>query len=614
MATKNFNWLAPPAQVTGESATPAAGGSLAAGTTYYYRVVAVVCDSSDTDVTEQSQKNLYGQPCAEVSATTDATNKTINLSWTAVSGATGYLVFRSTVSDSYGGTKRFKRLSDGNAIHLTLTTTSMADDGSYGFTASNLLCMMPTGSPTIDGLDFTTNYGGTLQMNGGDSGDPITFSDIYDWMVANVTGYQNYIYSDYHTFSILFGLDFSYNNLATYFKDTNKVLKVTKKIVFENSQSGSHIQFGDIDATSGEPTNGVTFVHFGSRVAINAFDANVYVYNADLRSMRGESYWENGENGNLLGAQYWDIGNVADARDITITNFTYSRIYQNVPVKGVTYFVNLVETNTASQQLLWKLSALQGFNGSYGAVGSFILDECTVYGSGSNFLFGVRNNNATPQVYNIINPTAPNCSDTDGIPDVFRWNGTTDASSLNIYYSILLKIQDRRLNGISGAAITITDGNGDPAVDFSGVDITELQTDSDGFTYVESINITAVTSNTISDSSKSWTTDEWKGRNVHINETGEIYKVASNTATQLTFTEDIFTTPSTSTGAGVIPWVLRRSAVHTPSGANTDSDITNYGDYILMVDSSGYVSHHAEMKINSSVDLKVVLRARHYPR
>jgi len=68
-------------------ATAATGGSLAIDT-YYYVVTAV----SEKGETVQS---------SEVSATTDGTKKTIELTWATVPGARAYKVYRSTTSLSY---------------------------------------------------------------------------------------------------------------------------------------------------------------------------------------------------------------------------------------------------------------------------------------------------------------------------------------------------------------------------------------------------------------------------------------------------------------------------------------------------------------------------------
>jgi hypothetical protein len=75
---------APPAS---PAAAVAAGGTLAVGT-YYYVVTAIVGGVETTQ-------------SAQVTATTTAGNQTINVTWSAVAGASGYKVYRTTTSGSY---------------------------------------------------------------------------------------------------------------------------------------------------------------------------------------------------------------------------------------------------------------------------------------------------------------------------------------------------------------------------------------------------------------------------------------------------------------------------------------------------------------------------------
>jgi phage gp36-like protein len=94
------------------SATASSGGSLTADTTYYYVVTAY----SEKGETVQS---------SEVNATTTSVNKKITVSWTSVSGAKIYKVYRSTTTNSYT-----------TPCFLAQTTsTSYADSGSVTLTA-----------------------------------------------------------------------------------------------------------------------------------------------------------------------------------------------------------------------------------------------------------------------------------------------------------------------------------------------------------------------------------------------------------------------------------------------------------------------------------------------
>jgi len=90
------------------TATLASGGTLVLGQAYYYVITAMV---SGTETTQSP----------EVSATpVTAGTQTINLTWAAVSGASGYRVYRSTTSGSYGasslvGSPAAASFSDGGA-------------------------------------------------------------------------------------------------------------------------------------------------------------------------------------------------------------------------------------------------------------------------------------------------------------------------------------------------------------------------------------------------------------------------------------------------------------------------------------------------------------------
>ena len=83
-------------------ATPQAGGSLAASTRYYYRILA----QNSTSVYYMPAWLLRSAWSPEQYFDTDATNKQAAITWDAVAGATGYVVILSTVSGDYTGSKR----------------------------------------------------------------------------------------------------------------------------------------------------------------------------------------------------------------------------------------------------------------------------------------------------------------------------------------------------------------------------------------------------------------------------------------------------------------------------------------------------------------------------
>jgi len=135
-------------------ATPQSGGSLAASTTYHYRV-AVVTDEGETCA------------CASFSGATTDVNKKLALSWNKVAGAKasgGYRIYRNT-SDAWGS---------GSLFLLAVSTNSYTDDGSVSpgaglpvtFT-SDRVTALPENIPSLTAqVNIPGKEGGDLQYLG----------------------------------------------------------------------------------------------------------------------------------------------------------------------------------------------------------------------------------------------------------------------------------------------------------------------------------------------------------------------------------------------------------------------------------------------------------------
>jgi len=122
--------LSPPSNLS--VATSSSSGSCATGTTYYYRVTAV-----------NSNGETLG--CTEASTSTGDSATALDVSWSAVAGATGYKVYRATSS-----------ISNGDSVTLvdnaTKTTTSFTDDCSGDGTGT-----IPSSNTTGGNLAVNTN-------------------------------------------------------------------------------------------------------------------------------------------------------------------------------------------------------------------------------------------------------------------------------------------------------------------------------------------------------------------------------------------------------------------------------------------------------------------------
>lgn len=153
------------------------GGSLAANTTYYYCVVAV--GGANTILSPQ---HYFESPRSNiVSITTTATQKTVNLSWTAptitqsgvLNTATyqhdNYAVLRSTNIADLQGKEKVAILINTTYTNITTTTNSLVDDGVTPGTASgtkSYFWYRPHGCPKI-------------HITGFSSTTPCTMNDLY---------------------------------------------------------------------------------------------------------------------------------------------------------------------------------------------------------------------------------------------------------------------------------------------------------------------------------------------------------------------------------------------------------------------------------------------------
>jgi hypothetical protein len=161
-----FADMTKPASITG---TPVTGGTLAASTTYYYRVIG-------TREAGTSQNYWVGKTKSsdEFSATTDATNRSVQISFTqpAGEGVISYRIFRSTTA---GGTLN-------NAVACL---TFLPRDVTYR--SGTTITFVDTGYTANGGntyLNVDTDPHGVLTVTNSSTGDRISIVDIYNADVA----------------------------------------------------------------------------------------------------------------------------------------------------------------------------------------------------------------------------------------------------------------------------------------------------------------------------------------------------------------------------------------------------------------------------------------------
>lgn len=594
---KTITFLAPPAKITDLTATLQAGGSLTVGKTYYYKVIAV-----NTTGLHWVNVNFSGTS-NEVTATTDAVNKQVQLDWTKTANALAYFVLRTEVQGDYSawGTK-FSGAS-GHYYPTVGDVDTWTDDGSLppsNFSPSVSACKSTSFFPM--NLDPQTNGIGQLKLEGGSSGDPITPKDIYDDAVAN--GWTNWCNWDGQNFSLMASL---------WFQDT-EVHFLAKKGIFaiiggyvwlDSAHTDSNIQFGEL--INGECVGGVNITSIGNYYRPFYIYNNFRMYGGGFTGVKRGGVWDSDDY--ITFTNYFQSWEDCTLNKIFIENYNRwqhqspTAVAKNIRVIDGGFDVMNHGKYYMSQIYLSAYLRLDYYDCE--RMDNFI----SLITSGYNLY--MRDVYPTPNHANMIDFEHPNLRDVDGLPIVY-WLGTLPIDGdIDLLQSMKLLVTDKNGNGVDNVKIDIKDKNGDAGLDIQGSDLTNLTTDSDGNLWLDKINITAVSNNTLTDSSKSWVTDEWKGRNVYITETKTTMKVFTNTANVLTFTEDFVVNPNTSTNAGIITEIKRINLKHkVGSGIGVGDAYTTktwFTPHEITISKDGYETYKGIINFNEAKSLDVKL-------
>ena len=563
----------PVVTVTGPLGTPEntastmqAGGTLDASTTYYYRIIAYNLNRIGYRYPEFRRSATS----VEDSFTTTDTNKTADLSWDAVDGATHYMVLISKDSGDYSGTDRIIPPS-GNDYATT-------DTNSYTVSApatSNVKVSWSQTSSVKPG-GFDQDQGNILVDLYGDC----KLEDVYDAIVD--AGYSDYVYWDRTNF-VLDG--------SIYITDQGETGTLTVErgnltflgIFYNDADSGVEATFG---TATGNSYQNMVFFHLIDRGRTTGLKANTtlngvvfvngcydkvsnsYLY-GDVRlndiksSFNGVVLTDGVQFDGLDGdtpiyrcATSWLLYSGTDAKtftcwDVEIISNKATPIYPNSGVNPIIAY--RVKVNNKRQ---YDVLSKSNSNPCY----DFYLYDC-------EFPFRQLNK---PLIY-------------------WRQYNADDGyhQKVNLYYSFLLKNKDATGTAIPEATVVITNNLGSEAVNTT--------TNTDGYLLEDKITITSVSSSTITDSSKSWDTDEHRGKQVVITSGGNagmLFVIKSNTSDTLTLHDEFAINPEIGDRAG-LPYFLQRSqTVHNEdAGQGTGSAYqieTDYNPYTVTITKAGY--------------------------
>lgn len=191
-----------------------AGGTLAANTTYYYRVIAVVYNS--TYIPHFRGKSLASE---EITITTDSVNKSVELTWNAVPGAQGgFKIYRAEVSEGYPYCINYAAID--SVINIGGTCT-MVDNG-IALYANNI---------------YQNLTHGKLILSGSTEEDPFSVVDLWEADQANGWGVVTRL--DRSTYRVGASI---YGHSNMFWKDTDRVIVFADSIM--GTSSGA-FQFGE---------------------------------------------------------------------------------------------------------------------------------------------------------------------------------------------------------------------------------------------------------------------------------------------------------------------------------------------------------------------------------
>ena len=245
-ATFTFTDLAAPTTVT---ATATTGGTLGVDQ-YYYKVFAIFYDSAASTNTFFEGRSLVS---SEVTATTDATNNAVSLTWDAVSGAGGYKVCRATSSGAY---MVFLNVAIQDSVVNSGGTCTWVDTG-YANATNNAYHNLCHGKITID-------------RTGTQADDTFGVEDIYD---ADVAGGWGVITKTGETYDI--GTTLIFTNDMTW-EDQQKTIKFNDG--FTTSKVSMNLGLYDETGAKSYSYNGCSIIFWNYSLNSITFD-NLNAYN-----------------------------------------------------------------------------------------------------------------------------------------------------------------------------------------------------------------------------------------------------------------------------------------------------------------------------------------------
>lgn len=554
---------------TGVTATVSSGGSLTSGTTYYCSVVATYGYGTTANAGTYYATN-YGVPSVEVSGTTTSTDKTITISWSAVPGAEGYFVYRTTTAGDYDeGVGHYMRQG-------ALTSYLYASTAGAGTT------YVDNGSITPLRVWFFEYGLPVATISGSTEAAPDTEGTLYNAMVA--AGFSN----NCQRSGGLGETTFTNYEMKVFIEIDNGWFKINTKrdflhigsISFINNSGGFSLGIPNDNA----PKNGGIYRRlFGYTAWASSSDTTIKMYDSHMCDFKDDF----GSTSAVSGLYSWWYFNmtgtfICDCSTFNLASFNFTNNYGYIKNTAVVNSANYgIATGKMPTSNVTLSECSYGGIACYYATENPVLKDTKVLSVNVSDMFFHKDTN-------VVSVDAINHQFTSEPP-----SATASSNPQNITvrrkYEMKLQLVDNVNTPISGASVTLTN--------VSGTTITMEPSTTDGYVYLASGIASSGSTATLIDSSKNWTTNAYTDYLVEIyagTGIGQEYSIKSNTSNTITLKGVWTTIPNNTSKYRIIPHIH----THSYKGKATAPyyDTTEFFPHTLTISKGGYETYTSKFK------------------
>lgn len=563
---------APLAAAANPAAALNSGGSLTVSTTYYYKIVALK-EGLYGSLTGPYSAGTWGIPCAEVSATPTSGNQTIDLTWDAVAGATGYEVYRTEASGDY----------DSGAAHL-LSDPGTREDY-YASTVTN--SFSDDGAQEITECVYLEHGMPMAVLTGSTEGSPDDEDDIYAALIAG--GYTNHasrvkdlVSSEYFQYYFLCNI-----NIQGWLKfNKGKQIYHIGTLTFLNGATGGLT----LGVQSTRPKQGAVYFRKFIYTAGKAYSTNVIkIYNSyikdltmDYKSSALICYpWKIDYNGEIYAEN-----SIIELRGFIVGDNSQGNLKDSfIAVSMLSSFKLFIDNCQITYN---EYAAIY----CYYATQNAVFKNITTKDIPKDIRF---HKNGTAIYFDAINHTWKN--------DPPSASATNNPANLTVRrkYEVDLQILGVNNTKLSGAAIKFTDNLSN--------EISAENSDSNGLVYIASGTATSGGSDTITDTGKSWAVNALADLLIEIYDgtgEGQWKSILSNTVTIITVKGDWETQPDNTSKYRIR--VLLQSHTYAGKAAIPYYDTIAYNPITLVVKKSGYKKYTKKFTVTTAIDWQIIMQ------